>query len=155
MNSSDQNVFVLDTAFKRRWKLRYVPIDLEQIDKNLKIPVGNNEKTVSWKRFIEVLNDIIPELNNGINGEDKLIGQRFVSNEELENIEDFAHKMFLYLWNDVAKVDRTKLFRKNYNYKGKEFKINTLERLIEAYKTIGLNVFIDDIKEKMLNIGEN
>lgn len=143
MNTSDQNVFMLDTAFKRRWKLRYVPIDFSNNDRlfDTYIPLPEGNTKIKWSDFVKILNKWIPKLNNGINGEDKLIGQYFVSEEELENIEDFAQKILLYLWNDVTKIDRYVIFNKYVE----TYEINTLEDVIEAYKRYGLQIFINDI----------
>ena len=106
---------------------------------------------MTWREFAEKLNQWIPTLNNGINSDDKLIGQYFISKEELENSNDFAQKIFLYLWNDVAKTDRYALFKKEVNGE----KINTLENLINAYEKHGLDVFVDTIFNKKSDASSN
>ena len=149
MNTTDQNVFILDTAFKRRWNMKYVEINFENNDEynfdTLRIPIKNSN--ILWKEFVEKINEYIPNINNGLNGDDKLIGPYFVSkkllveendtNEEIDiKIEKFAQKIFMYLWNDVVKTDRHILFRKD---------INSYNMLIKKYKEEGIKIFEDNI----------
>ena len=154
MNTSDQNVFILDTAFKRRWNLKYVPIDFsaeegsknhELFNQNIPLPENSSNKEVTWQEFVESINIAIPKLNRGMNSEDKLIGPYFVTLEELKNADEFAQKVLLYLWNDVTKTDRSSLF----NLKIGEQEISTFERLINTYKEKGLKIFANGIFEKV------
>lgn len=122
MNSSDQNVFTLDTAFKRRWSF-------EQISNNIKADKNHTFKNwyipgtnVTWATFVTLVNNNI--LRNTIHNqtnEDKRLGKYFVTKECLtENIEDiknvediasnFAYKVLEYLWNDVCKIGREDWF---------------------------------------------
>ena len=155
MNTSDQNVFILDTAFKRRWNMKYVEINFENNDEynfdTLRIPIRNSN--ILWKEFVEKINEYIPDINNGLNGDDKLIGPYFVSkkllveendtSEEIEiKIDKFAQKIFMYLWNDVVKTDRHTLFRKD---------IKSYNMLIKKYKEEGIKIFEDNI----INLFEN
>lgn len=153
MNTSDQNVFVLDTAFKRRWNMKYVDINF---DNNLQynfdlLIIPSKGKDILWKDFVTAINDKIPSLNNGLNGDDKLIGPYFVSKDSLllkgdskENIDDkidsFAQKVFMYLWNDVVKTDKSGLFRKD---------IKSYNTLINEYKKVGIEVFEENVKNAM------
>ena len=113
MNTSDQNVYTLDTAFKRRWKMHRVSNEFEENDRiaNMFIP-GTD---VTWKNFIEVINTKIKNTKSlGVNSEDKQLGTHFVSEEELSEkpfdfdnstkIEAFAEKVLLYIWDDIAKI---------------------------------------------------
>ena len=113
MNTSDQNVFTLDTAFKRRWKMHRVQNEFNTTDEiqNLFVP-GTD---VNWKNFIEAINQKIKDTKSlGVNSEDKQLGTHFVSKEELsdksfdvendQKIESFAEKVLLYIWDDVAKI---------------------------------------------------
>ena len=145
MNTSDQNVYILDTAFKRRWKLKYVEINFQGENEKIghqKIDLPNGQE-VTWKDFVTTINAKIPILNNGVNAEDKLIGQRFVLEEELQNRNDFAQKVLLYLWNDVAKTNRKQLFDIE------EKKINTLGDLIANFKKDGMNIFVKEIRAQL------
>lgn len=137
MNSSDQNVFTLDTAFKRRWSFIQIGNDIvKDTDHKYKkwfIP-GTD---VTWEKFLSTINDKILEfkIHNQTN-EDKRLGKYFVSKDCLtENIEDianvkeaaekFAYKVLEYLWNDVCKIGREDWFDVT-QYK-------TLEELIEEF----------------------
>ena len=137
MNSSDQNVFTLDTAFKRRWSFEQVSNDIEKDDthsyKEWKVP-GTD---VTWEKFLIKLNDAI--LDNKIQNqtnEDKRLGKYFVSKECLtENAEDianvqdqaknFAYKILEYVWNDVCKIGKEEWFDTS--------KYKTLEQLIDGF----------------------
>ena len=139
MNTSDQNVFTLDTAFKRRWEFKKLKNEFKGHQyKDYFVP-GLEETT--WKTFVEVINKAIigehGERNSSINVSDKQIGVYFVDKDGLyeeqvninnlnndEKIDKFAYKVFSYLWDDVAKFDKDQLFRKG---------IITLDQLIDNY----------------------
>ena len=137
MNSSDQNVFTLDTAFKRRWHFEQISNDItrdtQHAYKNWFIP-GTN---VTWEVFLTLLNNKILEYKiHSQTNEDKRLGKYFVTKEclteEVENITDvqdlameFAYKVLEYVWNDVCKIGREEWFDTE-RYK-------TLEELIDAF----------------------
>lgn len=106
MNSSDQAVMPMDTAFKRRWKFEYIPIDFTSAPTGtIKIPVGsNNAINISWKDFATSINGLLEEENIP---EDRLLGPWFLSKPELETIESATNslkgKLLLYLWDDVLR----------------------------------------------------
>ena len=106
MNSSDQSVMPMDTAFKRRWLFEYLPIDLNQAgDGSFKLTFADSSKPeVPWKVFAEVVNDTLSFLQVP---EDRLLGHRFVSDEELTTIEEANNtlkgKILVYLWDDVLR----------------------------------------------------
>ena len=122
MNSSDQAVMPLDTAFKRRWNFRYIPLDFDNSYKKIgkacsdgtlyiqdETSVGDTpqEKQITWKDFAIAINDILTE--NGI-PEDKHLGPFFLSDNELtdENRrESLTGKLFMYLWDDVLRHGMT------------------------------------------------
>lgn len=111
MNSADQGVFVLDSAFKRRWLFEYVIVDLESI------PHGDYKfayagKTVKWKHFIKAINDKLIRL--GID-EDRLIGPFFIKPSEVIKLENIKAKLFLYLWDDVVRHKRNSFFNDTVN----------------------------------------
>lgn len=132
MNTCDQNVFTLDTAFKRRWRMSRIE---NKFDSNLatwKIRFCN-EKDVSWKEFAEAVNDaILNNCNDGTAAEDKQLGAYFVKGNDVQNVRRFAEKVLLYLWDDVAKYDKSQLFNTS-NYK-------TLDEVIDGFIK-GENVF--------------
>lgn len=106
MNSSDQSVMPMDTAFKRRWLFEYLPIDFTQAGNgNFKLTFADDSKLeVPWKVFAEIVNHTLSSLQVP---EDRLLGHRFVSDEELTNIEEANNtlkgKILVYLWDDVLR----------------------------------------------------
>jgi 5-methylcytosine-specific restriction enzyme B len=107
MNSADQGVFVLDSAFKRRWNFEYMPIQLEGIEhEDEKVPY--NEQLIPWKYFVGMLNENLNEI--GIN-EDRLIGPYFMKPGEPSNKGLVASKLLIYLWDDVVRHNRQRLFK--------------------------------------------
>lgn len=133
MNTSDQNVYTLDTAFKRRWKFKKLSNTFTKDDTigDKYIPGLTN---VTWKTFVEKINSYMIK-DGTFDSEDKQIGKYFIDSDMLldagetaseAKIEEFAYKILEYLWNDVAKFDREKWFNtKDYN---------TLDKLIEGWK---------------------
>ncbi len=98
MNTSDQSLFPIDSAFKRRWDWKYIPIR-EHSDKNYKIEIG--EKTYDWWGFLERINKVIGETTSS---EDKKLGYFFVKTETAKvSDEQFVGKVLFYIWNDVFK----------------------------------------------------
>ncbi|GAA2869007.1 AAA family ATPase [Lactobacillus intestinalis] len=111
VNTSDQNVFAMDNAFKRRFEWQYVSTEAgDDFDNNPDIEiVGLNDK-VSWKTFYSNLNNYIVR-NLNLN-EDKQIGPYFIkfsqnANSEFDNDtpEDLIkNKLLQYLWEDVESM---------------------------------------------------
>lgn len=146
MNTSDQNVFTLDTAFKRRWKFKKLinSFSPNHEFKNWYIPGAN----ITWEELVTAINDYILSISDGLNSEDKQLGVYFVGKKGMrenisdvakkEDVEEFAYKIMEYLWDDVAKFQRSKWFNSE---------IKSLDQLINKYtdEKIGLKVFNDDI----------
>lgn len=118
MNSADQGVYPLDTAFRRRWEQIYLPLyEVGTGSPEGTIPyvgkVGINE--VSWISFVRVLNDFLQDHFDF--PEDRLIGTWFVKSHELTN-DVIPSKVILYLVDDLLRhEDKSKLFAaglKNY-----------------------------------------
>lgn len=98
MNTSDQSLFPIDSAFKRRWEWKYIPIK-EHPDKKFLIEIG--EKTYDWWGFLERINKVIGDTTSS---EDKKLGYFFVKTETSKvSDEQFVGKVLFYLWNDVFK----------------------------------------------------
>ena len=101
MNTSDQSLFPMDSAFKRRWDWEYVPINpkLEEV-KDLKILVKNNEYG-----YPDFLNKINSKIKSDLKSADKQIGEFFVRSkgENVITFKDFRDKILFYLFNDVFK----------------------------------------------------
>lgn len=99
MNTSDQSLFPIDSAFKRRWDWRYIPIDYT--DKGHYIACGDTK--YSWADFLRKVNDKVESVTQS---EDKKLGYWFMGNgaEQMEiTIDRFVSKVVFYLWNDVFK----------------------------------------------------
>ena len=99
MNTSDQSLFPIDSAFKRRWDWRYIPIDYT--DRGHYIACGNTQ--YSWADFLQKVNDRVESVTQS---EDKKLGYWFMGNgaEQKEiTIDRFVSKVVFYLWNDVFK----------------------------------------------------
>ena len=136
MNTSDQNVFTLDTAFKRRWKMEYIRNVFADNEESIKlknkvIPFGEKYPDVTWEKFVKKINNHIISDTSGINGEDKQLGMYFVSTEEIDNPKEFAEKILSYLWEDVAKLNTSYWFGS----------ISSYDELIDKFNTSYLDVF--------------
>ncbi len=102
MNTSDQSLFPMDSAFKRRWDWEYVPIDYTDADQFI-IDLGK-DYMYKWGRFIECVNRHIVELTGS---EDKQLGNRFVNPpDKVITKEVFKSKIIFYLWSEIYKNER-------------------------------------------------
>ena len=122
MNTSDQNVFTLDTAFKRRWSSELVDNDIVNDTnhpyKKWYVPYSN----VTWEKFLINVNEKIVSSSINQISEDKRMGKYFVNKECLvesidedayamsEAAKNFAYKVLEYLWNDVCKINKDEWF---------------------------------------------
>ena len=97
MNTSDQSLFPIDSAFKRRWDWRYMPI--HDAGENWTIALSDVE--YDWWDFVEKINNVI---GNMTSSEDKKLGYFFCKacNGKID-AEKFVNKVVFYLWNDVFK----------------------------------------------------
>ena len=97
MNTSDQSLFPIDSAFKRRWDWTYIPI--ENAGKGWKIAVGSER--YDWWDFLQKINDRIGETTSS---EDKKLGYFFCkARDGVISADTFVSKVVFYLWNDVFK----------------------------------------------------
>lgn len=136
MNTSDQNVFTLDTAFQRRWDMRMIENSFENVDNTF----ANKtilDTTVTWKIFCTAINNIILEKNVRMtSSEDKRLGTYFIHLKDLvyddnadkvevdestrlkakRNNSRFCEKVLKYLWDDAFKFSREDIFKvEQYN----------------------------------------
>ncbi|WP_443738834.1 AAA family ATPase [Treponema sp.] len=126
MNTSDQNVFTLDNAFQRRWKMEYIPNKIDTTNKTVfKDAVKNQYESqiegteVQWGVFRQVVNEVIADPENSFsNAEDKQFGLFFIQPEgDIENqpgtikADEFSNKVLKYLWTDIFKRDKSPLFK--------------------------------------------
>ncbi|GAA7343515.1 hypothetical protein HpCK67_01140 [Helicobacter pylori] len=147
MNTSDQNVFTLDTAFQRRFSMQLIENSFENVDddfKNMKIL----DTDITWQKFCTTINEKIAQNNEGLSSmEDKRFGVYFVNIDDLKSKENFAHKVIKYLWDNVFKFDRNIIFDTT--------KFNTLEAVVKNFtKEKGrtqFDIFSDDVKELLFN----
>ena len=152
MNSADQGVFPMDTAFKRRWDFKYFGINYnEELIKHIKVNLNNQE--ISWNDLRKAINNEL--LSYRIN-EDKLLGPFFAFNEYLdEELSDeefkeiFKNKIIMYLFEDAAKAKRNDLFAG-----AKENNNVIYSRVCELFDTIGIEIFCDSIRDELLSLEE-
>ena len=98
MNTSDQSLFPIDSAFKRRWEWKYMPIN-DHKDKDYKIEIGNI--VYHWWGFLARINQVIGDTTSS---EDKKLGYFFAKAKDKSiDAEQFVGKVLFYLWNDVFK----------------------------------------------------
>lgn len=107
MNTSDQSLFPIDSAFKRRWNWKYMPIEYNPLDKKTQQPIdwkfqiGDN--LYSWGQFLGKIN---PEIYTLTESSDKQMGYFFAKVDNATGIisEDvFLNKVLFYLWTDIFK----------------------------------------------------
>lgn len=107
MNSADQGVFPLDTAFRRRWNYVYKGYTEPCLYAEDEARIDYAGETYSWDAFRGALNDALVDL--GIH-EDKLIGPYFLTPAQLSDPGSVLEKLFLYLWDDVLRFRQESLF---------------------------------------------
>ncbi|MEG1311403.1 MAG: AAA family ATPase [Romboutsia sp.] len=140
MNSADQGVFPMDTAFKRRWSFEYIDIDAgqEKIEEII-VELGENKEKVKWNELRNKINDKLINLN--IN-EDKLLGPFFLSLEELQSEDKFDRafksKLLMYLYEDVLRHKKCEFFKTSQNEK---LNTSTYSKLVNSYDKFGGDVF--------------
>lgn len=116
MNTSDQSLFPMDSAFKRRWDWEYVPINYSKdIDSGKFIIEVDEDTKYSWVEFLESVND---KIYDATNSEDKQMGNFFIKKSIKAN--EFVNKVMFYLWNEVCKEEYGT--QRNFFRKGKDGK---------------------------------
>ena len=96
MNTSDQSLFPMDSAFKRRWDWKYVPVDYIEPKSNFTITLG--EEKYRWLEFLKIVNQRIFKATNS---EDKQMGNFFIKAHVRGS--EFKSKVMFYLWNEVCR----------------------------------------------------
>lgn len=167
MNTSDQSLFPIDSAFKRRWDWKYVPIR-EGRDKetNAKLNwyINTGDKQYNWWSFISQVNKLIGSLTNS---EDKKLGYFFCKAKDGEIDADlFVSKVIFYLWNDVFKDygfddkdfqdEEGKILSFDRFYEDKNGKTNVDIAIVEQFlENLGVDEFISDEGEEYINANED
>lgn len=148
MNSADQGVLPLDTAFKRRWDFEYFSVDNsydeELFDTFGLIKLGEN-KFIKWNDVRTFINDTLSNLNVP---EDKLMGPYFLAKNILDSdnnkvTQAFKNKVLMYLFEDIGSQYRNKIFNVS------KLRLSTIR---EEFDQVGLLIFKNSelIKNKVI-----
>ena len=136
MNTSDQNVFTLDTAFQRRWNMRLIKNRFQDNDSERDFAETKIlDTSVTWEHFFTEINKIVLAKNIRMtSSEDKRLGTHFVAKEDLlegdgseQQISRFPEKVLKYLWDDAFKFTKEDVFDLD--------KVKSLEDVIELFVT--------------------
>lgn len=164
MNTSDQSLFPIDSAFKRRWDWKYMSIS-EGRDKATNTPlnwyINTGDKQYKWWSFISQVNKLIGSLTNS---EDKKLGYFFCKAKDGEIDADlFVSKVIFYLWNDVFKDygfddkdfqdEEGKILSFDRFYEDKNGKTNVDIAIVEQFlENLGVEEYISEEREEEENI---
>lgn len=155
MNSADQGVFPMDTAFKRRWDFTYLGIDDSEagiVDKKVVLGQGDYRRIVEWNALRKAINNEL--LTYKVN-EDKLMGPYFISKKNLpegEMIDPavftriFKNKVIMYLFDDAAKQKRITLFG-GCDEKAK----NQYSKICREFDAKGVYIFCEGISSQFID----
>jgi len=150
MNTSDQNVFTLDNAFQRRWKMKQIPNTLDASNPKeaaqYDLVIGNSG--VKWGKFREEINNKIvdPDYTSNFSSlEDKRLGGWFIvpekEGESSISKENFADKVIKFLWDDAFKFNRS-IFG--------DYEKKSLEIVIEAFVgEVGFGIFEENFRKSL------
>ncbi|MCI8481496.1 MAG: AAA domain-containing protein [Oscillibacter sp.] len=151
MNSADQGVFPMDTAFKRRWDFTYLGIDDSEKDligKTVVLGTGNTKHKVEWNKLRKAINNFLAK--EKIN-EDKQLGPYFIARNivvpeagtAIDNdrfIHTFKNKVIMYLFEDAAKQKRPKLFEGCFEHSSR------YSEICREFENRGIGIFHHDIR---------
>lgn len=160
MNTSDQSLFPIDSAFKRRWDWTYMPIS--NAEKDWIIEVDGSK--YDWWQFLEKINE---KIGSTTNFEDKKLGYFFCKAQDgVISAKTFVGKVIFYLWNDVFKdyefgdaifndEDGSKLsFDKFYTSEGTKYEI--VEEKVELFlKNLGIAPLDMDLVDNVDDFASN
>lgn len=149
MNSADQGVFPMDTAFKRRWDFTYLGIDNGEdkiAGKSVVLGKGEHKRNVEWNALRKEINQVL--LNDCKVNEDKLMGPFFIAMKNLPEGNEidaesftriFKNKVIMYLFDDAAKQKRPTLFD------GCDVK-NLYSAICEEFDEKGVDIFSESVR---------
>lgn len=135
MNTSDQSLYPMDSAFKRRWDWQYMPINYtcQYSDVNILL---NNGVSFKWLDFLQKINTIIYQKTQTT---DKQLGNWFLKAKKYSSTQDkyisqndFINKVIFFLWNDVFKDEDSELFK---DQKNNAITFNTFFELNDSSQT--------------------
>lgn len=143
MNTSDQSLFPMDSAFKRRFDWEYVPINYEKSEADF--IVGDTGFNFKWLDFLKKVNADIYKVTQS---EDKQMGEFFIKpkNKDYITLDEFRSKVLFYLWDSVYKdeLDSKLVFHFAYPEKGPDV---TFQRLFNSD-------FVEILKQMLKNLDE-
>lgn len=157
MNSADQGVFPMDTAFKRRWDFTYIGIDDAEADMSTIIRdrqfifgTGDYARLVTWNEIRRAINNELSSEAYNIN-EDKLLGPYFITKTVLEGSEEeflkaFKNKVIMYLFEDAVK-QRKKTFFENCKQDTRGI---TYSEIIKLFDIKGVYIFPDLVSKQFV-----
>jgi hypothetical protein len=154
MNSADQGVFPMDTAFKRRWDFKYLGIDEnEKLLKGKYVEI--NGLRIEWNSLRKCINEYLAEILKI--PEDKQLGPFFIPRKivfpeshltgepvnEIDKVkfsEVFEHKVLMYLFEDAARQNRASLFE-DAKYGSARY-----SKICDAFREQGIGIFNSQIR---------
>ena len=147
MNTSDQSLFPIDSAFKRRWDWQYMPIS--DGGKHWVIEIGTQK--YDWWEFIQKVN---AEIYDKTNSEDKKLGYYFCKpTNGVIKAETFVSKVLFYLWNDVFKDfdEESGLFAESYDKfyadRGSGMPLVIKEKVVQFMQKLGVEEIGSSVSE--------
>ena len=123
MNSADQGVYPIDTAFRRRWRHNYLPIDYGKDNARAGtvayvVDKTGPKKEMEWRVFVKKLNTFLLGNKELEIAEDRLLGQWFVKEKELDG-KSIPETLLVYLWDDLLRHEgRNLIFHTDINMYG-------------------------------------
>ena len=145
MNTSDQSLFPMDSAFKRRWDWEYVPIEYGADKKSYNFIITIGDKEYRWVEFLKIVNE---KIYDATNSEDKQMGNFFI--KKSIDAATFVNKVMFYLWNEVCKEEYGT--QRNFFRKGKEGKDEfKFTELFGSNRDTILNEFMSSLNVPTLN----
>ena len=152
MNTSDQSLFPIDSAFKRRWDWEYEPIKYKNQD--WKIDIGTQQ--YSWVSFQKIVNDRIFDTTPS---EDKMLGDYFVNpHNGIITEQMLLNKVLFYLWNDVCKEGEGEIFKTSET---EEVSFSDLygtegqQRIIQMMNYLGVEPFSTEVDNRVSSTDRN
>lgn len=165
MNSADQGVFPMDTAFKRRWDFTYLGVDENDQDIRGKYVVVESlekgKQQIEWNSLRKAINEWLAK--EKIN-EDKQLGPYFISRSivvpsdggnEIDSVkfaETFKNKVLMYLFEDAARQRRERLFEgavRNVGDHQEKINTNRYSEVCDAFDRQGIGIFNSDIQTEV------
>lgn len=156
MNSADQGVFPMDTAFKRRWSFKY--LDINHNEELISIDIDIFNEKLNWNTLRKAINNKLSK-EFKVN-EDKLMGPFFISNNILKKditdndieisdlfINTFKNKVLMYLYEDAARQYRHKFFDSRY------CDTSRYSSICNSFDIHGLKIFGEDLIRNYDSVG--